>query len=240
MRCAGIERVVPADVHRGVGAQRAGEHPHERHPAHVGVGRGAHDLGGQRPVEVGRERGRARSRRCPTRAAAGAPSGDGNPPISTSSSASSPIPLEAQTGITGWNVPRATAVSRSSISVVTLDVLALEVALHERLVLGLLDDPLDEGGAGVLGAVGRLPRGGLREQAVQAGHRLAVADRQVERGDAGAEALLAGRDRGLLVGPRVVAPGDDDRARHPDGGALLPLRDGGRVDQCPRGPRWRG
>ena len=30
------------------------------------------------------------------------------------------------------------------MSVVTLDVLALEVALHERLVLGLLDDPLDE------------------------------------------------------------------------------------------------
>ena len=113
-----------------------------------------------------------------------------------------------------------------------LDVLALEVALHERLVLGLLDDPLDEGGAGVLGVGGRLPGGGLGEQAVQAGHRLAVADRQVERGDADAEALLAGRDRGLLVGARVVAPGDDDRARHPDRGALLPLRDRGRVDQA--------
>ena len=48
------ERVVAADVHGGVGAQRAGEHPHERHPAHVGVGRGAHDLRGQRPFEVGR------------------------------------------------------------------------------------------------------------------------------------------------------------------------------------------
>ena len=120
-----------------------------------------------------------------------------------------------------------------------LDVLALEVALHERLVLGLLDDPLDEGGAGVLGAVGRLPRGGLGEQAVQAGHRLAVADRQVERGDAGAEALLAGRDRGLLVGARVVAPGDDDRARHPDRGALLPLRDRGRVDR-PSRPSFAG
>ena len=113
-----------------------------------------------------------------------------------------------------------------------LDVLALEVALHERLVLGLLDDPLDERGAGVFGAVGRLPRGGLREQAVEAGHRLAVADRQVERGDAGAEALLAGRDRGLQVGARVVAAGDDDRARHADRGALLPLRDGGRVDRA--------
>ena len=49
----------------------------------------------------------------------GCSSGDGNPPISTSSSASRPIPLDAQTGITGWNVPRATAVSRSSMRVVT-------------------------------------------------------------------------------------------------------------------------
>ena len=79
---------------------------------------------------------------------------------------------------------------------------------------------------------GAWPAGVCESRPYRPGHRLAVADRQVERGDAGAEALLAGRDRGLLVGARVVAPGDDDRPRHPDRGALLPLRDRGRVDQA--------
>ncbi len=55
----------------------------------------------------------------PDTSGSGCSSGDGNPPTSTSSRASSPIPLLAHTGITGWNVPRATAVSRSSISVVS-------------------------------------------------------------------------------------------------------------------------
>ena len=87
------ERVVPADVHGGVGAQRAGEHPHERHPAHVGVGGGAHDLRGQRAVR-GRPRARrARSRRCPRRGAAGARAATGT---------RRPAPRAARRGRSRW------------------------------------------------------------------------------------------------------------------------------------------
>ena len=113
-----------------------------------------------------------------------------------------------------------------------LDVLAAEVTLHERLVLGLLDDALDQLAARLLGAVGRLAGGRLGQQPVQPGERLAVPDRQVERCDPAAEGLLAGRDGGLQVAAGVVAPGHHDGARHADRGALLPLRDGGRVDRA--------
>ncbi len=112
-----------------------------------------------------------------------------------------------------------------------VEVLALEVALHERLVLGLLDDALDQLAAGVVGAgrggVGR----GAAEQPVEPADGTAVgAQRQVQRRDAGPERLLAGRDRGLQVGAGVVTAGHDDRARHADRGALLPLGDGRGVD----------
>ncbi len=109
--------VVAADVHRGVGPQGAGEDPHQRDPADVGVGGGVHHLGGQRPVRIGGQRAAVVLPSMPVTAGSGRSSGDGNPPASTSSSASSPVPLLAQTGMTGWNPPRATAVSRSSTSV---------------------------------------------------------------------------------------------------------------------------
>ena len=44
---------VAGHVHRPVGAQRAGEDPHEREVADVGVGLGVHDLGDERAVRVG-------------------------------------------------------------------------------------------------------------------------------------------------------------------------------------------
>ena len=44
-------------------------------------------------------------------------SGDGNAPVSASSSSASPTPVVAHTGMTGWKEPRATAVSRSAMSV---------------------------------------------------------------------------------------------------------------------------
>ncbi len=84
----------------------------------------------------------------------------------------------------------------------------------------------------VLGAV-RGPVGrGLGEQPVQPGQRLAVPDGQVERRDAVAERLLAGGDGGFQVAAGVVAAGHHDGARHAHRGALLPLRDGGRVDRA--------
>ena len=114
-----------------------------------------------------------------------------------------------------------------------VDLLAAEVALHERLVLGLLDDPLEQGGAGVVGVGWRGALGGLADQSVQAAHRVALsAERQVERGHARPEGVLAGGHRRLDVRTRVVAPGDDDGTRHPDRRALLPLGDRRRVDRA--------
>ena len=52
--------------------------------------------------------------------------------------------MTAQTGMTGKNDARATAVSRSSISRSKSIVLAAHVAVHQGLVLGLLDDALDQ------------------------------------------------------------------------------------------------
>ncbi len=53
---------VPGHVHRHVGAQRPGEHPHERDPPDVRVGGGLHDLGEQRPVRVAGEPARPHRR----------------------------------------------------------------------------------------------------------------------------------------------------------------------------------
>ncbi len=47
----------------------------------------------------------------------GCSSGEGKPRTTTSSSSAMPTPLGGTTGTTGWNEPRATAVSRSLIRV---------------------------------------------------------------------------------------------------------------------------
>ena len=79
----------------------------------------------------------------------GCSSGDGKPLTARSSSSAHPTPVTEQTGTTGWKVARATAFSRSSVSDVVGDLLAPEVAVHQGLVLGLLDDALDQGAAQV-------------------------------------------------------------------------------------------
>ena len=58
--------------------------------------------------------------------------------------------------------------------------------------------------------------------------------RHVERKDAGAERVLARRERRGEVGAGLVELGDDDRPRHVDGGALVPQHPGGAVDRVDR------
>ena len=53
---AALGHAVAGDVDRDVGPQRAGEDPHQRDPAEVGVGRRLHDLGDQRAVGVAGQR----------------------------------------------------------------------------------------------------------------------------------------------------------------------------------------
>ena len=104
------------------------------------------------------------------------------------------------------------------------DLLAAEIAVHQRLVLGLLDDALDQGSAEVVvGAV-------VDHQVEQPGHLLAVAHRDVEGQHLVAERLLGGGQHAVVVGAGVVELGDHHGAWHRDLGALAPQGGGGVVD----------
>ncbi len=125
-----------------------------------------------------------------------------------------------------------------------VDVLAAEVAVHQRLVLGLRDDPLDQGVAGGVDerqvlrvglalhpAAARVVGDRPRQEADQPRGRAVVGGhRQVEGQHALAEDALADRDRLVEVRAVLVELGDDDGAGHPHGGALLPEHLGGAVD----------
>ena len=104
------------------------------------------------------------------------------------------------------------------------DLLAAEVAVHEGLVLGLLDDSLDEGSAEVV------VRTVVDHQVEQPCHVLAVAYRDVEGEHLLAERLPGGSQYAVVVGARVVELGDHHGAWHPDLGALAPQGGGGVVD----------
>ncbi len=123
-----------------------------------------------------------------------------------------------------------------------VDLLAAEVALHQRLVLGLLDDSLDQGAAQFLdlvgvGGVGLVRAGalavgvlvvGLRQQPDQTG--AGRVGGQVERQDLVAERLLRLGQCAVVVGAGVVEFGDHHGARHADLAALHPQRLGQLVD----------
>ena len=98
------------------GTSRAGEDPHDADPAHVGVGGRLDYLGHQRSVGVAADRLAGPPCGVVT-VGSGCSSGDGKPRTMTSSSSVIPSPLSGATGRTGWNEPRATAVSRSLIRV---------------------------------------------------------------------------------------------------------------------------
>ena len=108
------------------------------------------------------------------------------------------------------------------------DVLAAEVAVHQGLVLGLLDDPLDQGAAQVL-VVGPLVQR-ADHQVDQAGDLATVAHGHVERQDLVAERRLGGREHAVVVGAGLVELGDHHGSRHAHLGALAPQCGGGVVD----------
>ena len=125
-----------------------------------------------------------------------------------------------------------------------VDVLIGEVPVHERLVLALLDDRLDQRaaelgqpvsvlgiglpvGAGTGGVVVE-PLGQQADQALDAA--LIVGHRQVQRRDRVAERVPAGGERLVEVAALMVDLGDHDGARGADRGALLPEHPGQAVD----------
>ncbi len=105
-----------------------------------------------------------------------------------------------------------------------VDLLAAEEALHQRLVLGLLDDALDERAALVLVTV--QGPGVAGEQADQGAVRLA----EVHRQHRVAERLPGLPHHPVVVGAGMVELGDDHDARHPDVGTLAPQGPGRLVD----------
>ena len=113
-------------------------------------------------------------------------------------SSSTPTPFGGETGRIGKNAPRSTAERRSLNSVPTSSVLAREVALEQVVVLGLLDDRLDEGGPGV-----RWRGVASREQTDHPGDRTVLDDGPVRRARV-TEGAAHRLDRGGEVRPRLV------------------------------------
>ena len=105
-----------------------------------------------------------------------------------------------------------------------VDLLAADVALHQRLVLGLLDDAFDE--RCTLRVVAVVPR----DQADEMPALL-----EVDGQDPLAEGSARLRHDAVDVGPGVVDLGDDDHPRHRHVGALTPERPGLLVDPLVRG-----
>ena len=106
-----------------------------------------------------------------------------------------------------------------------VDVLAAEVAVHQGLVLGLLDHALDERAAELLVAA----VAGV-EQPGQPGDLATLALGDVERHHLVAEGLLGLGEHPVVVGPGLVQLGDHHGPRHAHVGALAPQRAGAGVD----------
>ncbi len=147
-------REVTRHVHGGVGDQRPAEHAHHRQTSDVGVARRAHDLGHQRTVGVAGDRRRLR---------AGGGEHVGRDVLGRGREGPDDEVEELGAADAGHRAHRhhrvEAAAGHGLLEVghqhVLGDLLALEVAVHQGLVLGLLDDRLDEGAAqvvvGVLG-----------------------------------------------------------------------------------------
>ena len=228
---AALGQAVPGDVDGGVGPQRAGEDAHQRHPAHVGVGRRLHHLGDQRAVRIAGQRGRGRTVRAGRRREA------------VLARAREPGDDELQQGVDAhagqWRgAQHRVEVAAGDGGLQVGDQVGLhqlvtgEVALHEHLVLALADDALDQLGPEPVGL--DLPRPPARRVGVEQGHQVAHravggAVDQVHGEHALPQQHLA-QPHGLLdVGLRAVDLGEHHRARHADRRALLPERGGGGV-----------
>ena len=234
---------VAGHVHGGVGHQGPREDPHDADPADVRVRRRLHHLGRQRARRVARQ-GLAR---------VAVRGGDGGGGVLQRGGEPADDDLE-QLGRAepGERVGDQHRVERAAghrlLEVVDerveRDVLASEPAVEQAVVLGLLDDPLDQPLPGsldelqVLGVGVPLHPGTpgvvedpLGQQPDQARGRLLVAEqRQVQRLDARAEHALAHGEGLVEVRPLLVQVRDHHGSRHADGGALLPEHPGHPVD----------
>ena len=228
-------------VHRRVGPDRPGEHPDQADPADVGIRRRLHHLGQKGSVRVAAQA-----------VAGGALRGEhlGQLMLGRGGESAGGDLQQFERADAGGAAHRDHREERTPrdrlLQVVDqhrlIDLLAAEVTLHQRLVLGLLDDSLDQGAAQFLdrvgvGRVGLMPCGalavgvlvvGLRQQTDQSG--AGRVGGQVQRQHLVAERLLRRGQRAVVVGAGVVELGDHHRAGHADLAALHPQRLGRLVD----------
>ncbi|OPZ52266.1 MAG: hypothetical protein BWY91_02385 [bacterium ADurb.BinA028] len=227
------------DVDDLLGAQGAGEHPDQGEPPDIGVTARANDFGDERTVRVARQPGdiaaggrggcwrRARCRRRERRL----------DELEDLFHADTGRRRDGQDG-----EERALADRRLGIGdeLGDVEVLTGQVAVQQRVVLGLLDDRLDEraalllnGGGFVLGGIAAAARA-VGDVLADEGHRpddrlVVGVDRQVDRLGV-AEDPAAGGDGVGIVRPRHVQLAHGDDPRHTDGCALLPQQGGRAVD----------
>ena len=143
--------------------------------------------------------------------------GAGKARVARSSSSAQPTPVTEHTGTTGWKLALRHRPLEVGHQDVLGDLLALQVAVHEALVLGLLDHGLDQRAAQLV--VGVLAG---REQPGQRGDVLTLADGQVERHDLVAEGALRLLEYAVVVGTGLVELGDHHGPGHAHLGTLPP------------------
>ncbi len=139
-----------------------------------------------------------------------------------------PTPLVAQTGSHRVEGPGGHRLLEVRQQRLLADLLAGEVAVHQPLVLGLLDDRLDQRVAAYVVARGV-------EQVADPGHRAALVDGDQHRHHLVAERRLRRRHHAVVVGAGMVELGHHDGARHAHLGALAPQVSGRLVDRLVRG-----
>ncbi len=206
--------------------ERAREDAEQRHRSEVGVREGAHRLGQQRAVRVA-----ARDRlRCAVR-----PRDLGALPVGRGGEdACHDVQQLGQADPPGGGdrddrveVPGEHRPRQVVEQLVLGGGFAEEVGLHQRLVLALGDDGLDEFAVGHGGIPeadpAATPGVGPGEDRVRSGRfPTGGGDRQVQGEDAGTEGPGALRQHPLRVSPPVVELGDDHRSRCSGLGALPP------------------
>ncbi len=135
---------------------RAAEDAEEVDPAGVGVGEGLEDVGDQRPVLVGLDLDRLAARRRSPRSAPRI-AGEGRSSTSAPSSRSVPRLRVAAPQVTGKMLPRGHAPLERRDDLLVVDLLALEVALHQ--LVGVLRDLVHQLLPVLLGLRRGAPRG---------------------------------------------------------------------------------
>ena len=202
------------------------EDPDEAEPADVRVAGGLDDLRHQRPVGVAGDRAAAAPEGLNT-SGEGCSAGDGNARTARSSNSVQPAPVAEQPAHHGEECRAGHRPLEVRDQHVLGNLLAADVAVHQRLVLRLLDHALDQlapqlqRSASTSGPSSPV-RPSMGAARPELGRRPGPA--RTAASPARRRYLPCLAQHGVVVGPRLVELGDDDGSRHAHGRALEPQR----------------